>query len=31
MNCFVGFDDTSCFVQDRRTQTLLGIGHRHCY
>jgi hypothetical protein len=29
MNCFVGFDDTSCFVQDRRTHKLLGIGRRH--
>jgi histone deacetylase 1/2 len=29
MNYFIGFDDTSCFVQDRRTQTLLGIGHCH--
>jgi hypothetical protein len=28
-NCFIGFDDTSCFVQDRRTQALLGTGHRH--
>ena len=29
MNYFVGFDDTSCFVQDHRTQALLGTGHRH--
>jgi len=29
LNCVVGFDDTSCFVQDRRTQALLGTGHRH--
>jgi hypothetical protein len=28
-NCFVGFDDTSCFIQDRRTGTILGTGHRH--
>jgi hypothetical protein len=29
MHCFVVFYDTSCFVQDRRTRALLGIGHRH--
>jgi len=29
MNYFVGFDDTSCFVQDHRTQALLGTGHHH--
>jgi len=29
MNCFVGFDDTSCFVQDRQTGALLGTGSRH--
>jgi hypothetical protein len=29
MNYFVVFDDTSCFVQDRRTHMLLGIGRRH--
>jgi hypothetical protein len=29
MNCFVGFDDTSCFVQDRQTGALLGTGRRH--
>jgi hypothetical protein len=28
-NCFVGFDDSSCFIQDRRTGTILGTGHRH--
>jgi len=28
MNCFVGFDDTSCFVQDRQTGALLGTGRR---
>jgi len=27
-NCFVGFDDSSCFIQDRRTGTVLGTGHR---
>ena len=28
MNCFVGFDDSSCFVQDRRTRVIIGTGHR---
>jgi hypothetical protein len=27
-NYFVGFDDSSCFVQDRRTGAIIGIGHR---
>jgi hypothetical protein len=28
-NCFVGFDDSSCFVQDRRTWDVIGTGcHR---
>lgn len=27
-NCFVGFDDTSCFVQDRHTGAVIGTGHR---
>jgi len=27
-NCFVGFDDSSCFIQDRRTGAVLGTGHR---
>jgi hypothetical protein len=27
-NCFVGFDDSSCFIQDRRTGTVLGTDHR---
>jgi hypothetical protein len=25
-NCFVGFDDSSCFVQDHRTGAVIGIG-----
>jgi hypothetical protein len=25
-NCFVGFDDSSCFVQDRRTGAVIGTG-----
>jgi hypothetical protein len=29
LNCVIGFDDTSCFIQDRRTQDLLGTGRRH--
>jgi hypothetical protein len=29
LNCVIGFDDTSCFVQDRKTRALLGSGHRH--
>ncbi|NP_001167863.1 uncharacterized protein LOC100381567 [Zea mays] len=28
-NCFVGFDSSSCFVQDRRSGTVIGTGHRH--
>ena len=28
LNCVIGFDDTSCFIQDRRTRALLGTGHR---
>jgi hypothetical protein len=27
-NCFVGFDDSSCFIQNRRIGTVLGTGHR---
>jgi hypothetical protein len=27
-NYFVGFDDSSCFVQDRRTEVVIGISHR---
>jgi hypothetical protein len=27
-NCFVGFDDSSCFVQDLRTGEVIGTGHR---
>jgi hypothetical protein len=27
-NCFVGFDDSSCFVQDRRTGDVIGTGRR---
>jgi hypothetical protein len=27
-NCFVGFDDSSCFVQDRRTGSVIGTGRR---
>ena len=27
-NCFVGFDDTSCFIQDRRSGAVIGTGHR---
>ena len=26
-NCFFGFDDSSCFVQDRRTGRVIGTGH----
>jgi hypothetical protein len=29
MNCFVGFDDSSCFIQDRSTGSVIGTGHRH--
>jgi len=29
LNCVIGFDDTSCFIQDRQTRALLGTGHRH--
>jgi hypothetical protein len=28
-NCFVGFDDSSCFIQDRRIEAMIGTGHRH--
>jgi hypothetical protein len=27
-NCFVGFDDSSCFVQDRHTGDVIGTGRR---
>jgi transposase InsO family protein len=27
-NCFVGFDSSSCFVQDRQSGTVIGTGHR---
>ena len=27
-NCFVEFDNSSCFIQDHRTGTVLGTGHR---
>jgi hypothetical protein len=27
-NCFVGFDDSSCFIQDRRTGAVIGTGRR---
>jgi hypothetical protein len=27
-NCFVGFDDSSCFVQDLRTGEVIGTGRR---
>ena len=27
-NCFIGFDDSSCFIQDRRSGTVIGTGHR---
>jgi hypothetical protein len=27
-NCFVGFDDSSCFIQDRRSGRVIGTGHR---
>jgi hypothetical protein len=27
-NCFVGFDDSSCFVQDRQTGVVIGTGCR---
>ena len=27
-NCFIGFDDSSCFVQDRRTGRVIGTGQR---
>jgi hypothetical protein len=26
-NCFVGFDDSSCFIQDRRSGKVIGTGH----
>ena len=28
MNCFIGFDATSCYVQDRQSKAVLGTGHR---
>jgi len=28
MNCFVGFDESSCFIQDRQTGNVIGTGHR---
>ena len=28
-NCFIGFYDSSCFVQDRRTGVVIGTGHHH--
>jgi hypothetical protein len=27
-NCFVGFDDSSCFIQDCRSGEVIGTGHR---
>jgi hypothetical protein len=27
-NCFIGFDDSSCFVQDRQTGIVIGTSHR---
>jgi hypothetical protein len=27
-NCFVGFDDSSCLVQDRHTGDVIGTGRR---
>jgi len=27
-NCFIGFDYSSCFVQDRRSGIVIGTGHR---
>jgi hypothetical protein len=27
-NCFVGFDDSSCFIQDRHSGKVIGTGHR---
>jgi hypothetical protein len=27
-SCFVGFDDSSCFVQDHCTEDAIGIGRR---
>jgi hypothetical protein len=30
-NSFVGFDDSSCFVQDRHTGDVIGTGHRRKY
>jgi hypothetical protein len=27
-NCFVGFDNSSCFIQDRQSVTVIGTGHR---
>ena len=28
MNCFIGFDDSSCFIQDRQSRRVIGSGHR---
>jgi hypothetical protein len=28
MNCFVGFDDLSSFIQDRSSGRVIGNGHR---
>ena len=27
-NCFIAFDDSPCFIQDRRSGTVIGTGHR---
>jgi hypothetical protein len=27
-NCFIGFDDSSCFIQDRQSGAVIGTGHR---
>ena len=27
-NCFIGFDDSSCFIQDRQSGIVIGTGHR---
>jgi hypothetical protein len=29
MNCFVGFDPSFCYVQDRQSKRIIGTGHRH--
>jgi hypothetical protein len=26
-NCFIGFDDSSCFIQDRQSGAVIGTGH----